>query len=310
MSGIHITHNTSQSGASLDTHHQQKESDMKDITTTMTEADEASAVVDDDGASIIAGSQVGRAFSGHTDQRYAEAVQDAKAVVAQYCVIGDDGGLGSPRFVKNGQLEFLLAHVTKWHGYPTELDALERLVDEVFVSFQTKRWLSKHGLVGSVSLDLDPSGQWPQDRGHPTAPKVVFLAVDKNTIGTEPLYDAEKRRYMAVWFTPNVDEDGSPLDYDGQPLRPRGNAHRLYCDDRYLAGYKGIVAWYPSLTAAKAAHRELLDAVRTIGKPPPSADEDDPMREELLQQYIDEDRAAGRRSRRRPPVERVDPFGS
>jgi len=276
------------------------------MTDTIHHDDEA-AVVDDEGASILAGSKV--AFTGHMDIRHLDEVKAAKAEIGRYCDMDDTATEWSPSFVKHGDIEFLTTHVARWHGVQP-VDGVEFLVDEVFIRFQVNRAMRQLGCLGSVSLDLEPEGRWPQDIGHPTVPKIVFLAVDRNSPGTAPLHKPLEREYMAVWFEPNQTDDGQPLDSNGKPLTPRGKSERLYCDDFYVGGYRGVVDWFGSRSEAKQAMRELQQAVRTIAKPPPMADIDDPMREELLAQYEDEDAANGREARRQQPkvAERVDPF--
>jgi hypothetical protein len=268
--------------------------------------DDANAVVDDDGASIVAGSEV--AYTGDIDKNFLDELRQAKADLGRFVEMDDEGRLGQPHFVKNGDIDFLAGHVARWHGIQP-CDGLELLVDEAMIHFQVNRAARKLGVIGSVSLDLAPEGRFPQDIGHPTEPKVLFMAVDRNTPGTAPLYKAGEREYMAVWFEPNVTADGEPLDSRDEPLRPRGKTNRLYCDDFFVPGYRGIVDWFGSRALAKQAMRELQHAVRTIAKPPPKATIDDPMREELLAQYEADDASDGRNRRSQRPVgERVDPF--
>lgn len=279
-------------------------------TDSIHDQDQGEAVVDDDGASILAGSQVGRAYAGHTDQRFNEQLEQATAELGRYCELDDLGRLGAPHLVKNGDIDFLTRHVAKWYG-ATQADGVELLVDEALISFQLDRRKRDLAVLGSVSLDLAPDGRYPQDIGHPTEPKVLFVAVDAHTAGTKPLYAKGKREYMAVWFVPNVDGDGTPLDRDGEPLQPRGKAGRLYCDDRWIPGYVGVVDWFGSRSEAKQALRELQQAVRTIAKPPVMADVDDPVRQEGLEadEAFDKAYADWARTQRQPEnQEPADPF--
>src|SRR5690606_3860886 len=111
------------------------------------------------------------------------------------------------------------------------------------------------------------------------------------------------------WFTPNVDDSGRPLDRDGEPLAPRGAARRLYCDDRYLEGYRGVVDWFATRAAAKAALRELQQAVRTIARPPQTSDVDDPVNVAHLEALAAEDAGRAKFARLTPRRDRLaDPF--
>jgi len=284
------------------------------------------------------------AFEGHIDPRYAEEVAQARAVIGKYCDLLPSGEPGLPRLVKHGSFakeqgengemteSFLIRHIAKTNGWALD-KAYDQLLDQWVVSCQLNQRLKSEHLVGeqSISLDLIPDGAFPQDRGHPTCPKVVIVAIPKSVKSCAPLHFAGEQEYMAVWYVPNqrceprfneltgepvTNFDGEQvvdviaLDRDGNPRQPVANG-RMYADDRWLPGYMGVVAWFGSYTDAKLAHRELLQAVRTIAKPPPEADVPDAMREALLEaaEMEDSEFAKWQATRGQNPVApAVNPF--
>lgn len=274
-----------------------------------------------DSTTALEGSE--SAFEGHVDPRFSEEQAQARAVIEKYCDILPSGEPGLPRLVKYGSFakevdvttgkeseSFLIRHIARANGWAMD-KAYDQLLDQWVVSCQLNQRLKSEHLIGeqSISLDLVPDGEFPQDRGHPTAPKVVIVAIPKSVKACAPLHFPGEQEYMAVWYVPNqrsevrIDPftsmpeqdlfgneivDIIALDRDGEVRQPVTNG-RLYADDRWLPGYKGVVAWFGSYTDAKNAHRELLQAIRTIAKPPVEADVPEEMREVLLAQYEQED---------------------
>lgn len=254
------------------------------------------------------------AFEGHVDKRWSEEVEAAMLVVQRYCEITPDGVAGRPIFVKHGDLRaseneqgervesFMISHIAKMNGWKPA-KARVNLIDGWLVDCQLKKALKEEHVIGAVSLDLAPAGNFPQDRSHPTEPKVLFIEISSAVKATRPLYMDGTREYMAVWYKPQTvvqerrdrvtgepvkDKDGEiivdlvPVDRDGAPLKPWGDSNRLWCDDRWVPGYEGIVGWFSDIDECRAAYAGLLAAVRTIAKPPPVADVEDAMRQELL----------------------------
>lgn len=262
-----------------------------EIMITEAQLDEATAVVDDGGESLLGGSEY--AHEGHAAMRELGEVKAALDVVKRFAAVTDDGAL-SPT-IQTSIVEMAEFHAV-WTGRkPADSFYLiaKALVD---------RRIGKHDFLGAVSLDLNPvvPGR-PQDLGHPTAPAVLFYEIRPDTIIAEQLaehvvvtVDGQTVQRdvtpvaMAFWFQPDTDEDGQPVD------ARTGRNGRMYSNDTFRAGYKGIVATYRTLEDADEAMSELRRAVRRLATPT-MADEADRLREELLAEGENADREAAAR---------------
>lgn len=212
---------------------------------------EASAVVDDDGASALAGADLGRAYSnGMSAQDIQESIW-ASATIESFGTITDDGWQPDLELSISDWAE----QMSRWSGLVPD-DAMFRIT-RALVDSQCQR--DHPAMIGTVSLDLNPVVRnRPQDLGHPSAPKLVFLAISQ----ASPLYDAESRRAMAVWYQPEVDEHGDAVSPN------IGRNGRAYTNDKWLPGYLGIVDFYSGLHAAHEAMEELRQAVKVAATSP------------------------------------------
>lgn len=258
--------------------------------------DEPQAVVESEEAAA-APAQPGRAFSGHGSLRESDRSIEASATLEQYALLDADGA-----FVADIKLSFeaLAIEILKVEGYqPETLDkevfdayladklfALTKsLIDRrITASRQARRnpaVAEAQGFIGQVSLDLNPAdGQRYQDRCHPDVPAVLFYAIKPNTQLWTP-----ERRAMAVWFTPEVDEQGYAVNPGV------GNNGQLWSDDTYADGYHGVVRFFPSVHAAHEAFSALRGAVRVINTPE-TADEPDAFNRQMGEEQELQDKAA------------------
>lgn len=217
-------------------------------------------------------SEEGVAYAGHLDMRAFAESRDASATIMEYAVIDEDGGYHPD--LKVG-FEAIAAEMLANAGRTPETvgnDAYLALHEDTLTSIlsaladrrawsRTEEQRARNGYIGSVSLYTPPVGDRYQDRSHATAPAVCFYEIRFGTFLWSP-----QRRAMAVWFTPEVDEHGFPVN-PGE-----GRNGTLYSNDKFEAGYHGIVRFFPSLWAAKAAYRDLLRAGRVAARPPAEAD--------------------------------------
>ena len=246
------------------------------MTTHPDHTDAAQAVVDDEGASILAGSDT--AFTGHDDRRFAEESRWASLQISHFADITADGEW-CPR-VELSLDAWAQAMASAQFDEPSDADVYDVafMIQRALAGSNTKNSAS---LIERVSLDIWPDMEGrPQDYQHPTAPMVVFLAVKRESF----LWDPEHCRAIAVWFVPNTTSLGEPLDSEGKPLEPyRG---RLYADTRWLDGYVGVMERYSSLRAAQEAADDLRRAVKVAATPARSADQRDVLDE--IGENIDE----------------------
>lgn len=293
----HITHTNNDLHSST---HTEDITIMNTDITTIEHVDEASSVVDDQGASVVAGADLGRAYSGDTAMRFAEESRWASAQIQNFAEIDEDG-TWLPDFELT--VEQWAENMTRAQlGACEPADVLDQMW-KIQTALRYGNAKQSASLIGRVSLDIYPAEPGrPQDLLHPTAPLVVFLEVKRGSF----LWDDGKCRAVAVWFEPNTDADGAPIDSTGGVLRPfRG---RIYCDTRHLDGYQGVIERFSSVRDAAEACEELRQAVKLAGTPAPTQYTDDPL-DEIAANADAEDRAdqarrtAGRREKQF--VERV-----
>jgi hypothetical protein len=240
-----------------------------DLTTTMGFVE--------DGAMALAPAEPGRAYDGHSDRQDLHERRWAAAQIEHYAEIDCDGAW-IPRFVDNGSMDHLARQLAELTGRVEE-DAMEILTERLIDIRRPRGGSTSPEFLGAISLDLNPEGRWPQDRGHPSAPQVVFYEIRQGSM----LYDGESRRAMAVWFQPEVDDLGFGVNV-------REHNGRFYCNDFFGPGYLGVVDFYASRKAAKEALAELRSALKVLNTPQ-TADEPDPVRDSVYADDEAEDRS-------------------
>lgn len=233
---------------------------------------------------------------GDVDRRAVAELEEAFQEICRYGV-QDEDGWWRPEFTLSFQtLATEMAEVSGQSAANLLYKIQDKLVAERFdAKSKDRRRRQQSQVLGEVSLDLDPSGQWVQDQGHPAAPCVIFLEIDPhshlyrdNEVDADGVITKLGRTAMAVWFQPEIDDQFMAVD----PKQGRSNG-RWYSNDTFKPGYLGVVAWFPTLQDADDAHRTLRRSVFTIGKAVQSARQHDTVQDA----YDDPDDADAREKR-------------
>lgn len=268
-----MTHNTHKPNNCFisDSNNTQENNTMN--TTPDTTTNDSQAVVDFTVEEAVAAADAGSdvAYEGDMDKNVRA---DFEAAYQEICTYGsqdaDDEGWWKPVFDVNGDFDTMATNMSQISGESRSnvLSKIQRkLVSHRFdANARDARRREASQFLGGVSLDTAGDGEYPQDRGHPAVPAVLFYEIAPGTANyVAEEYDEDGvlskggRTAMAVWFQPELE---AGTKFASNPNQSKSG--RWYSDDSFIDGYLGVVAWFATHNDAIAARTELLRAVKTL----------------------------------------------